>query len=360
MKKFKFIAFIFAIMTTMPILQSCLDDDDNSSDLLAISTINMISQDSKEFYFTLDDGKKMYPSNSQGWNNEDWVEGQRAFVIFNELEEPVNGYDLNIQVKGINPILTKDIVTMGEDDNDEEKIGDDKINTTYMWINKDNKYLTIEFQYYGTHSEDKKHFLNLVLADGTIVWLNSNSTLKYPATGFHAKERKVILEGEGYFEVAHNEKHPFIVETEKYDIRVLGTTFNVSAYPNSGLFEASLIEGKVTVYHPETQNEIILNPHEKVEVRDGKLYKETFTSDHDFLWRMGIYSFKDEPLETVFKKLEQYYEVKIINKNIEITSHPCTGKFRQKEGIEHVMRVLQKYIKFNYIQDDEKNQIIIY
>ena len=200
----------------------------------------------------------------------------------------------------------------------------------------------------------------LVLVDGTIVWLNSNSTLKYPATGFHAKERKVILEGEGYFEVAHNEKHPFIVETEKYDIRVLGTTFNVSAYPNSGLFEASLIEGKVTVYHPETQNEIILNPHEKVEVRDGKLYKETFTSDHDFLWRMGIYSFKDEPLETVFKKLEQYYEVKIINKNIEITSHPCTGKFRQKEGIEHVMRVLQKYIKFNYIQDDEKNQIIIY
>lgn len=107
----------------------------------------------------------MYPSNSQGWNNEDWVEGQRAFVIFNELEEPVNGYDLNIQVKGINPILTKDIVTMGEDDNDEEKIGDDKINTTYMWINKDNKYLTIEFQYYGTHSEDKKHFLNLVIND---------------------------------------------------------------------------------------------------------------------------------------------------------------------------------------------------
>ncbi len=57
-------------------------------------------------------------------------------MIFNELEEPVNGYDFNIQVRGINPILTKDIITMGEDDNDEEKVGDDKINTTYMWINK--------------------------------------------------------------------------------------------------------------------------------------------------------------------------------------------------------------------------------
>ncbi|MCF2548782.1 FecR family protein [Bacteroides xylanisolvens] len=201
---------------------------------------------------------------------------------------------------------------------------------------------------------------SLVLADGTIVWLNSNSTLKYPATGFHSKERKVILEGEGYFEVAHNEKHPFIVETEKYDIRVLGTTFNVSAYPNSGLFETSLIEGKVTVYQPDTQHEMTLKPHEKVEVKDGKLYKETFSSDNDFLWRMGIYSFKDEPLETVFRKLEQYYEVKIINKNEEIASRPCTGKFRQKEGIEHVMKVLQKYVKFNYIQDDEKNQIIIY
>lgn len=201
---------------------------------------------------------------------------------------------------------------------------------------------------------------SLILADGTTVWLNSNSILKYPANGFHSENRKVTLEGEGYFEVAHDEKHPFIVETEKYDIRVLGTTFNVSAYPNTGMFEASLIEGKVTVYQPDAQSEIVLKPHERVEARDGKLYKESFTSDNDFLWRMGIYSFKNEPLATVFKKLEQYYEVKIINKNKEIASRPCTGKFRQKEGIEHVMKVLQKYVKFNYMQDDEKNQIIIY
>ena len=163
MKKFKFSAFIFAIMTTMPIFQSCLDDDNNPSDLFVISTINMISQDSKDFYFTLDDGKKMYPSNGQGWNGSDFVEGQRAFVTFNELEEPVGGYDYNVQVKQINKILTKDIVTMDDEENTEEKIGDDKINATYMWINKDKKYLTIEFQYYGTHNEDKKHFLNLVI-----------------------------------------------------------------------------------------------------------------------------------------------------------------------------------------------------
>ena len=163
MKKFKFIAFIIAVMTTMPILQSCLDDDDSSSDSLVISTINLISPDSKDFYFTLDDGKTMFPSNGNGWISDKNKDGQRAFVIFKELEEPVKGYDYNIQVREIKEILTKEIVTMGEGENTEEKIGDDKINSTYMWITQDKKYLTIEFQYYGTHSEDKKHFLNLVI-----------------------------------------------------------------------------------------------------------------------------------------------------------------------------------------------------
>lgn len=200
----------------------------------------------------------------------------------------------------------------------------------------------------------------LTLADGTTVWLNSNSTLKYPATGFHSDERKVILEGEGYFEVAHDVAHPFIVQTGKYDIRVLGTTFNVCAYPNSNFFETSLIEGRVAIFQPGMTSEVLLNPNEKVEVKDGKLLKSSFLSDGGFLWRKGIYTFNNEALETIFKKLEQYYEVKIINKNTAVASQRCTGKFRQKEGIGHVMKVLQKYVKFNYVQDDEKNQIIIY
>lgn len=163
MKKFKFIGFIFATITAMSIFQSCLDDDDRPSDLLVISTINRISEDNKEFYFTLDNGKTMFPNNAQGWAGEAYEDGQRAFVIFNELEQPVNGYDYNIQVRQINKVLTKDIVTMDDNENTEEKIGDDKINATYMWISKDKKYLTIEYQYYGTHSTDKKHFLNLVI-----------------------------------------------------------------------------------------------------------------------------------------------------------------------------------------------------
>ena len=163
MKKLKFITLTLAIIITLPMLQSCLDDNDHQSRSLVISTINQISEDSKEFYFTLDNGKTMFPSNSQAWGGEKFENGQRAFVIFNELEQPVNGYDYNIQVRDITKVLTKEIVTMDDEENTEEKIGDDKINATYMWISKDKKYLTIEFQYYGTHSEDKKHFLNLVI-----------------------------------------------------------------------------------------------------------------------------------------------------------------------------------------------------
>ena len=159
MKKLKFITLTLAIIITLPMLQSCLDDNDHQSRSLVISTINQISEDSKEFYFTLDNGKTMFPSNSQAWGGEKFEYGQRAFVIFNELEQPVNGYDYNIQVRDITKVLTKEIVTMDDEENTEEKIGDDKINATYMWISKDKKYLTIEFQYYGTHSEDKKHFL---------------------------------------------------------------------------------------------------------------------------------------------------------------------------------------------------------
>lgn len=165
MKKLKSIAFIFAILMTMPTFQSCLDDDNGPADVLAVSTIYQISPDSKDFYFTLDNGEKMYPNNFRGWSGKEIEDGQRAFVIFNELEQPVNGYEYNIQVKQIKEILTKDIVTMGDEDVNEETVGDDKINATYMWINKDRNYLTIEFQYLGTHSKDKMHFLNLVIND---------------------------------------------------------------------------------------------------------------------------------------------------------------------------------------------------
>lgn len=157
MKKLKMIALALIVML-VPFLQSCLDDD-GPNDSLVISTIKVPDANSKEYYFLLDNGDKMYPGDTRWVSGYKAVDGQRAFVVCNELEQPVTGFNYNVEVKDIRDITTKDVVDLTEEN--QEKIGDDKINATYMWIAQG--YLTVEFQYMGTHSADKKHFLNLVV-----------------------------------------------------------------------------------------------------------------------------------------------------------------------------------------------------
>lgn len=157
MKKLKFIA-LAAVLTLIPTLQSCLDDNEYNYPSLAISTIRTLDGVEKGYYFALDDNKTLYPGDTTAINNHPIVEGQRAFVYFYYLDEPKAGYDYNVQVQQITNILTKDIVDLTEEN--AEKIGDDKINATQLWIAQG--YLNIEFQYYRTHSKDKMHFLNLV------------------------------------------------------------------------------------------------------------------------------------------------------------------------------------------------------
>ena len=145
MKKLKttFVTFLL-LLTTMPMLQSCLDDDWNGSaaSSLAIGTVRIV--DGKDYYFAL-------------------VEGQRAFVYFNLLDEKVDGYDYNAQINHVENILTKDIYFMPAEKAD--SIGDDRINITNMWI-ADN-YLNIQYQLYYSGNPDKKHMLNLVVNEAS-------------------------------------------------------------------------------------------------------------------------------------------------------------------------------------------------
>lgn len=102
----------------------------------------------------------------------------------------------------------------------------------------------------------------VLLADGTIVWLNADSRLKYPAI-FTGKQRIVELEGEGFFDVKTNKNNPFIVETAGIKIKALGTSFNVKAYEDDGKIETTLVEGIVTIQNGEEREEIILKPNQK-------------------------------------------------------------------------------------------------
>lgn len=160
-QKMTFVALMILFLT-IPMLQSCLDDWDNDYDtLFAIGTVKVI--EGKDYYFALDEGSKLYPGDTTYVRNYALVDGQRVFVYFSELKEPVTGYDYNAQIKHIENILTKDIYFMPAEKND--SIGDDRINATDFWITDD--YLNIKYQFYHSNDTEKKHMLNLVVNEAS-------------------------------------------------------------------------------------------------------------------------------------------------------------------------------------------------
>jgi ferric-dicitrate binding protein FerR (iron transport regulator) len=196
--------------------------------------------------------------------------------------------------------------------------------------------------------------LELALSDGTKVWLNSNSTLSF------YKDRIVELDGEAYFDVTHDEKHPFVVKTETYDITVLGTSFYVFSYRNSGLFECSLVEGAVSLKNNYENTELRLYPNEKVRMANGIVSRLPIDPDGELLWTMGIYSFKNQPLSEVFTRLSLLHEVKIELKNQQIGEQMCTGKFRNNDGIDHILSILQKNYQFSFVKDENTQTYVMY
>ncbi|WP_297907368.1 FecR domain-containing protein [uncultured Parabacteroides sp.] len=199
----------------------------------------------------------------------------------------------------------------------------------------------------------------VTLGDGTVVWLNAHTKLRYPSY-FEEKERRVELNGEAYFEVAHDEKAPFVVSTEKLDIKVLGTKFNVSAYNGEKDFSAYLVEGAVEVYgRTKEVGSLFLSPNEQVRLVGDQLVKEVF-GDNDFLlWKDGIYAFDDTPLREIVHKLELYYDVKFVIRDPRLADYKFSGKFRQQDGVESVLRALQRIERFTFVRDEKSNKIII-
>lgn len=199
----------------------------------------------------------------------------------------------------------------------------------------------------------------LVLQDGTEVWLNAKSKLVYPAQ-FTGKERRVTIEGEAFFNVAKDTSRPFIVSTQDIDMKVLGTQFNVYCYPDAGYIQTSLLEGSVRVFFTNRENEgVTLKPDQQVTVVAGKMQISPIRQNEYFLWRDGIYAFENEPLIDILKKLELYYDVKIVIKDPSLFNDTYTGKFRQRDSLDDVFRVLHQISKFKVEKDMGNNMITL-
>lgn len=199
----------------------------------------------------------------------------------------------------------------------------------------------------------------LMLADGTKVWLNSRSTLTFPGS-FKGNIRNVKLDGEGYFAVTKNVEQPFIVETNKCNVKVLGTEFNVMAYAADSVWETSLLEGAVEILVPGSNNSgMRLEPNMMASLKGNRLVKGRIKEADYFLWREGLLCFNDISVRDMIEKLKLYYGVDIVVNNTRILKNRYTGKFRTKDGVEHVLKVLRLNNKFTYTKDDEMNVITI-
>lgn len=201
--------------------------------------------------------------------------------------------------------------------------------------------------------------VNLLLPDGTEIWLNARTTLKYPVS-FNDKERAMELDGEAYFNVVEDDERPFIVYTDKGSVAALGTDFNVEAYASSNEFITTLMEGNVKVTPKDNPaGALVLAPGRKAVWTGDSLRVETVDDYAVYRWTEGLICFKDESIPAILKKFEKYYGVTIHVKNPSILHYCYTGKFRHTDGVDYALRVLQKDVRFKYTRDDELRVIYI-
>ncbi|MDO9153347.1 MAG: FecR domain-containing protein [Paludibacter sp.] len=185
------------------------------------------------------------------------------------------------------------------------------------------------------------------LSDGSIVWLNSGSKLKYPVT-FTSNERKVYLSGEAFFEVETDKDHPFIVETEQTKIQAIGTKFNVEAYTLDTITAITLLEGKVNV-RIDLSNEIQLRPNQRIVYNSiTNKYKLKNTDAHYWgLWKDGVLAFRAESLEDVFKRIGRTFNVEIQVKDPAVARHTYRATF-EGETLDEILRLLKMTAPIEY------------
>lgn len=201
--------------------------------------------------------------------------------------------------------------------------------------------------------------VDVVLPDGTKVCMNALSELRYPAF-FSGDDRRVKLTGEAFFDVTHDEKHPFVVETYTCNVQVLGTRFDVEARPESDELLVALVEGSVRVSdNANPDNAVILNPNEQASFRNNRFEVQNIPTGESFLWRDGLIAFRDASFAQLLDKFEKYYGVKFQVQRPTLPSTEFTGKIRITEGIDHALWVLQQSADFSYVRNEKKEIIYI-
>ena len=200
------------------------------------------------------------------------------------------------------------------------------------------------------------------LDDGTKIWLNSESELSYYQDA-EKMQRCADLKGEAFFEIAHNEEMPFVVNVGNIIVRDLGTVFNIKAYAEDNIVETSLVEGKAEILSAGSKQLLELNPGESALYFTNENRIEVRSIENNVLsaWRDGKFVIRNERLEDICKELGRWYGVEFQFENKELLDYRFTGNIKKSTTVQHVLKVLKTSSGFNYriIENIEKPDLII-
>lgn len=206
---------------------------------------------------------------------------------------------------------------------------------------------------YASVSCPKGQITNVTLFDGTNIWLNSGSTLKYPKT-FNEKEREVYLDGEALFEVARNQDKLFLVHTTDADIKVHGTVFDVKAYREMTNVETVLIEGCVEFVTGDKS--VFMKPGEKLKLNPAseKVTISKVNTDDYTAWKGGKIYFNNETLANLTIQLERWYEVKFRFGSEDVKNFRFSGVINKDKSLDYTLNIIQSINKVEFKKDKEE------
>lgn len=272
------------------------------------------------------------------------------FIITHGGIEPV--YVNNL--KQINPGTSKAILTLGDgtkvvlNDSAKRELAREsnvvvtrtgKGQVTYSFLKSDK--ITGGVGVFNTIQTPRGGEYNIVLPDGTRVSLNSASSLKFPVTFSHA-ERRVILQGEAYFEVAHDKNKPFKVVSNQQETEVLGTHFNISNYPEDAYISTTLLQGKIMVHDQRSQSSKVLVPGQQSLNKDG-IYKVSEVDTMDAVaWKNGLFRFNEESLVSIMNKISRWYDVDIVYLDNGLRDETYYGVINKFSKVSEILAMLER------------------
>lgn len=233
-------------------------------------------------------------------------------------------------------------------------------NDTTVKLNNRDNILKVENS--STHTSQPENYqtlsiplggeYKLILSDGTKIWLNSDSRLKFPVN-LNEGKRQVYLEGEAYFEVTHHPEQPFIVHTPGMDIEVLGTKFNVKAYTEDQVISTTLAEGSVQTTNIQHKTSLLLSPNQQCQYvkSTGKMEKQN-VDIHNFIgWIEGKFIFENETLEEIMKQLSRWYNTQVFYSNPEIKKYRFTGYVNRFDEIDTILHMIERTYNISFKVD---------